>query len=97
MIHSAILGLRVRVGPRINEDNEADANDMFCQTFARLRSLELSRILAIAKALEGHSLILPLQVLINHLQHLPQNDHIYLHAGQNASNLPGNGQRHNSR
>lgn len=41
------------------------------------------------KSLKCHHLALTLQIFIDHLQHLPQNHDIYLHAGEDAGYLTG--------
>ncbi len=46
-------------------------------------------ILTARKSLKCHHLALTLQIFIDHLQHLPQNHNIYLHAGEDAGYLTG--------
>ena len=49
------------------------------------------------KSLKCHHLALTLQIFIDHLQHLPQNHDIYLHAGEDAGYLTGQGDNQRQR
>ena len=45
--------------------------------------------LGAAQPLKGHWFALTLQIFVDHLQHLPENHHVYFHAWQNARYLTG--------